>query len=487
MTLEPADAAAPRYRAGDVIAGKYQLSRLLGAGGMGAVWAAVNLQLEATVAIKLLLRAGAERELWTLRLKQEARATARLNHPAIVRVFDVGESERGEAFIVMELLNGQSLGARLANIGPMPAMEAVQLLLPVADALAVAHAKGIVHRDLKPDNIILVEEDGRLSPKLVDFGIAKLAAPPEGHAPLTQANTVLGSPDYMSPEQARGRHDVDHRSDVWSFCVVLYEMMSGRTPFGGPNYNALLRSIIEDDPPPLDAACDGELWAILRRGLEKEPSKRFESMRALGRELAIWSLRRGVTEDVAGRSLEAKWLARASDGGTPRERPSVVGIDDRADVAPERNPTPEPAPAVERARASAASVRSRARPIFIGVIAAGGVIAAIVLRTPERPPPLESRVVVTPPKPPPHTPAAPADAQISVPVAQATTAAASASVPVPNAPVSVFARPAPTSASSAARSAARDVMAPPARSAAPTPEPSTGPSPPRASDLLAPY
>ena len=307
-------AGVARYFAGQVVAGKYRLDSLLGEGGMGAVWRAFNLQLEAPIALKLI-RADLERAQLGLRLRQEARAAAKVVHPAIVRVFDVGESEFADPFIVMELLSGRSLAALLAAEQRLPALRAVQLLLPIADGLSAAHAKGIIHRDLKPDNVFITIEDDQVQPKLLDFGIAKLTDPKPLDAKLTQAGVVLGSPDYMSPEQARGYDDVDQRTDVWSFSVMLYEVMTGATPFSGASHRALLRSIIEDEPRPLMdfATADERLWAVVRRGLSKNADDRFRTMNDLGRALATWLIEHGVHEDVSGGALEAKWIARASD------------------------------------------------------------------------------------------------------------------------------------------------------------------------------
>jgi len=278
---------------------------------MGSVWRATNLQLEAPVAIKLL-RPGQNSGELVERLRIEARAAAKLVHPGIVRMFDIGESETGEPFIVMELLNGESLSDLLRR-GPLSAADALKLLLPIAEALALAHSRGVVHRDLKPDNIFVSCEGESLQPKLLDFGIAKVtssAVAVVGH--LTQSGTLLGSPDYMSPEQAYGSDDIDHRSDLWSFCVVLYEAIAGKMPFEGANCHALLRSIIEQPPLPL-ANADAKLWSLLERGLAKARAERPACMSELGRGLAEWLTGQGVHEDATGASVETKWLSRAPE------------------------------------------------------------------------------------------------------------------------------------------------------------------------------
>ncbi|HEY2405954.1 MAG TPA: serine/threonine-protein kinase [Polyangiaceae bacterium] len=334
-----------RYQVGEVIAGKYRIDALIGEGGMGAVYRAFNLQLEAPVAIKLL-RPRDDRDVSSRRLKQEAKAAAKLGHPAIVRVFDVGESAQGDPFIVMELLEGLNLAALIARDQRLGAQQAVQLLLPVADALAMTHARGIIHRDLKPDNVFIAAEGDQLQPKLVDFGIVKLAGEQVVDTHLTQPGSVLGSPEYLSPEQARGQEDVDLRTDIWSFCVVLYEAVTGLPPFVAQNYNALLRGILEDEPRPLNEhlAGDDALWAIVRRGLAKDRDARFRSMGELGRALAGWLVSRGVHEDVCGASLDVKWLNRSSDPAA--QRASLSSIADFQPVSGIRstlNPDPRKA------------------------------------------------------------------------------------------------------------------------------------------------
>ncbi|HEX2874975.1 MAG TPA: serine/threonine-protein kinase [Polyangiaceae bacterium] len=305
------------YEPGHVVAGKYELEGLLGQGGMGAVWRARNIALDSPVAIKVVHASG-DQALLRGRLMQEARAAAKLTHPAIVQVFDVGQTKTGDPFIVMELLRGDSLGQLLKLEGRLPAVQAVRTLLPIADALWLAHSKGIVHRDLKPDNVFIVQHDDAIQPKLVDFGIVKQQGA-DVESQLTNPGDVLGSPDYMSPEQARGQDDVNLLTDVWSFCVVLYEAVAGRTPFIGANYNALLRKIVEETPPTLRelAAGDDELSQIVARGLSKQADQRFTSMGELGRALAQWLVRQGATEDICGSTLEAKWLRGTNPHGRP--------------------------------------------------------------------------------------------------------------------------------------------------------------------------
>jgi serine/threonine-protein kinase len=182
---------------------------------------------------------------------------------------------------------------------------AVRLLLPVAHAVAAAHEKGIVHRDLKPENIFLsVSEGSGVQPKLVDFGIATMAA-----ASSLTVDSVLGSPGYMSPEQARG-DEVDYRTDIWSFSIVLYETLVGKPPFIATNYNAVLREVIESDPVPLVSILPEEaaLWALIQRGLAKNRRERWPSIRILGIELAQWLLARGVSDDATNTSLQSTWM-----------------------------------------------------------------------------------------------------------------------------------------------------------------------------------
>jgi serine/threonine-protein kinase len=314
---------------------------------MGSVWAAHHEHLDTAVAIKVI-RSGSDHLELGPRLLQEARAAAKLGHPHIVRVFDVGQTAEGDPFIVMELLEGQSLGSYLLQQRRLSGTEAVQLLLPIADALRVAHAKGIVHRDIKPDNVFLIRDDTGVQPKLLDFGIAKLGAreatdtelgtfgAEEASSKLTQRGAIVGSPDYMSPEQARGDGDIDRRADVWAFCVVLYELMSGQSPFTGSTNNALLAAIIATPATPLRSllAADADLSQIIETGMAKDRQQRYQSMQELGEALARWLLKQGVYEDASGVSVEAKWVVRRSDSGSRQGRASMASISDAGTTLP---------------------------------------------------------------------------------------------------------------------------------------------------------
>ena len=249
-------------------------------------------------------------------MAREARTAAQLGHPAMVRVLDFGSSERGEPFLVMELLDGEELQAMLAREHRLTAERAAAILLPVIDGLGTAHEKGIVHRDIKPANIFIAHDgSGRIQPKVLDFGIAKLD---QKHVStrLTQMGAVLGSPQYLSPEQAEGLEDVDQRSDIWSLGVVLYEVVTGVPPFEASNYNALIRKILREEPKPLaeHGVGDAQFALILARCLKKEPAERWASMWELGEALALWLFERGVRVDAAARSIKHDWLESGVTG-----------------------------------------------------------------------------------------------------------------------------------------------------------------------------
>ncbi len=354
--------SSPGHAPGDILAGKYEILSLLGEGGMGTVWRARSIALDADVAIKVLHCDPADSQA-AQRLLREARATARVGHPSIVRAFDFGETEANEPFLVMELLEGTSLADWLDRRGRMSPIQAVQMLLPIAAGLAAVHARGIVHRDIKPENIIIVPDGAStFLPKIVDFGIAKLSR--RNNQVITQAGMVLGSLEYMSPEQAEGKQEVGEQTDVWALCVVLYELITGHRPFEGDSIARMVYALYELDPTPITsfAVGDDDLWAIIARGLEKSPENRWKTMLDLGTALAVWATQHGTTVDAAGRSLALHWLGAVPDaaaqeesliswsgpsGGSRRPRASMPLID--ASAPTEARPAIPDFPAAQRA------------------------------------------------------------------------------------------------------------------------------------------
>ncbi len=295
------------YCRGQVLTERYELTHAIGRGGTAVVWVARDSVLDIDVAVKIVLPCTQD-IAGTLKPRtiQEARLSAQLTDPAVCRVLDFGTTPRGDPFVVSELLSGETLEDRLTREGPLPAVDAVRLLLPILDALGSAHKKGIVHRDVKPENVFLANADNGMQPKLLDFGIARSLA---AVTRTTATGTICGTPCYMSPEQARGSDDVDARSDIWSFCIVLYEVITGRAPFLGDNYNATLYAIANDTAPPMVTfGCDERLAVIVERGLEKECDARWPSAAELSNALARWLVAKGVELDVCGVSVRRRFL-----------------------------------------------------------------------------------------------------------------------------------------------------------------------------------
>jgi serine/threonine-protein kinase len=270
-------------RIGSRIGGKYLLQRLLGCGGMGAVYLGENTWLKRPVAVKVLHPDLADHPEVINRFLQEAQTASQLRHPNIVDVLDLGQDPRDEAlYIVQEFLDGGDLRGELDARGRLPAAEAAEIALPLMGALAVAHRRGVVHRDIKPENILLVrDETGDLSPKLIDFGISKIISESQDKRNLTQSGTIVGTPNYMSPEQSRGEPTLDGRTDVWSLGVVLYEMLAGRCPFDAPNQNVLMLKIITEEAPRIEQFAPevpSDLADVLHMALVSDREGRFADM-----------------------------------------------------------------------------------------------------------------------------------------------------------------------------------------------------------------
>jgi serine/threonine protein kinase len=269
-------------RTGQTLLGKYQLTRLLGKGGMGEVWEGEHLVTGRRVAVKVLSDNYLTNRKVVARFGREARAASAVQHDGIVEILDQDKTDDGVPFLVMEFLEGESVGARLRARGKFSQAEALAVMLPLLDALDAAHQAGVIHRDLKPDNVfILPGERGAERIKILDFGISRKADEIEYH--LTQEGSVLGTPHYMSPEQARGESDIDARADVYAAAVLFYECVVGDVPFDAGNYNALLQIILGTKPvPPRARGADitRPVEQVLLAALEKDKLRRPPSARA---------------------------------------------------------------------------------------------------------------------------------------------------------------------------------------------------------------
>jgi serine/threonine protein kinase len=257
-------------RSGTALANKYKIIEILGRGGMGIVYKAEDTKLKRNVALKFLppelMRNDEAKERFVL----EAQAAAALSHPNICTIYEIDEEE-GKSFIAMEYIEGQSLRANIKR-GPLGINEALDIAIQVAEGLEEAHKKEIIHRDIKSANIMVTDKG---QAKIMDFGLAKV----KGGTLLTREGTTLGTVAYMSPEQARGE-EVDHRSDIWSLGVVLYEMFSGKLPFMGDREASILYSVVHEEPKALKAIKPNipvELQQIINRALKKKPDSRYSS------------------------------------------------------------------------------------------------------------------------------------------------------------------------------------------------------------------
>jgi eukaryotic-like serine/threonine-protein kinase len=274
---------------GSVVAGRYRIDRVLGAGTMGVVVAAWHLELEQAVAIKFLNPSvlGATEALE--RFRREARAAARIKSEHVVRVLDVGALSDGLPFIVMELLNGRSLEEELMARGPLPVSEAVSHVLQVIDALAEAHVGGIVHRDLKPANLFISERPDRSAVvKVLDFGISKVLGDAAGMG-LTRTGMIVGSPLYMAPEQLRSTKSVDQRADIWALGTILFQLLTARTPYNADSAPDLYAMLLRDAPTSIllyrSDLPDG-VESVIMRCLERDPDRRFQNVGELADALS---------------------------------------------------------------------------------------------------------------------------------------------------------------------------------------------------------
>jgi serine/threonine-protein kinase len=283
---------AAHVKQGDIIAGKYRVERVLGAGGMGIVFAVTHVERQTRRALKLLRPAALTDADAVERFLREARATLTLRGEHVARLYEVGTLNTGAPYLIIEYLEGSDLRTIVKARGALPMADAIEYLLQVCEALAEAHGHGIVHRDIKPANIFLTRRaDGSPCVKVLDFGISKLEGDTDSEgseSTVTKSYTLLGSPHYMSPEQMRGAHDVDARADIWALGVTAYYLVTGRRPFEGPTPTEIMLEALEGSPEPPSRLKEGlspELDAAIFRCLERDIESRFATVEALAAAL----------------------------------------------------------------------------------------------------------------------------------------------------------------------------------------------------------
>jgi eukaryotic-like serine/threonine-protein kinase len=329
--------------------GNYRVLSLLGEGGMGAVYLAEHPGIGRRVAVKVLHKQFSGDEQLLGRLLNEARAANAIRHPNIIEILDSGMRSDGVPYLVMELLEGETLGGRIRRAGRLPIQDAVEFTYQTASALGAAHKKGIVHRDLKPDNLFIIsmggDESGRVTGdnlrermKVLDFGIAKLQMPQPGDSVKTRTGTLMGTPIYMSPEQCRGTKTVDHRSDVYSLGVIVYEMLVGQPPFVSDGFGELVNMHLNVPPPSPRAQrpeISEQLDGIVLKMLAKNPEDRYPDMTSLTGALKLAG---GVQFSVQGSSpdiLNAPARAAGGEGPRtvqPRDTTFSTGVGERLDT-----------------------------------------------------------------------------------------------------------------------------------------------------------
>ena len=277
------------YQPGDILGGKYKILGMLGGGAMGKLYKAENITIQKHVAIKVMQGDFAQNEEYQQRFMREAQAAASLEHFNICTIMDYDMTEKGDAYIVMELLSGEPLSDRIKRLGTLDPMSACLIMRQLLSALGCAHAKGIVHRDIKPDNVFLVHHEDRDDfVKLIDFGVAHIEQPQivEGSKPLTQSGQIYGTPQYLSPEQAEGS-PIDYRADLYATGIILYEMLVGTPPFEGKSFLDLLVKQVREPAPHLPSTIvqSDRLDEIIQKLLAKNPDDRPSSPASLLQEL----------------------------------------------------------------------------------------------------------------------------------------------------------------------------------------------------------
>jgi serine/threonine-protein kinase len=314
---------------GDTIEGKYRIVRLLGEGGMGAVYEGENVRIHRKVAIKVLHAAVAAKADVVQRFEREAQAAGRIGSEHIVEVLDLGNLPDGDRFMVMEYLEGESLGERIKRKKRMAPQEVAHLLHQLLEGLAAAHAAGIIHRDLKPDNVFLMNSKGNQKDfvKVLDFGVSKFNAL-DSEMSMTRTGAVMGTPFYMSPEQARGGK-IDMRSDLYSVGVVVYQAVTGRVPFHAETFNELVFKIALESCEPAELVAPGldpAFAALIVRAMVRDPAGRFQTAQEFQAAVGQWLMT--AAPDGMGGVMNAPPGMRQSGPGFTLSNPNIVsGMD----------------------------------------------------------------------------------------------------------------------------------------------------------------
>jgi eukaryotic-like serine/threonine-protein kinase len=276
---------------GQTLAGKYRIDERLSEGGMGTVYRGTHVMMDKTVAVKVLRPSLAADEKIVARFSREARAASRINHPHALSVTDFGEDENGVVFLVMEYLDGKTLKEVIRHEGPMALGRVVEIIKQVGDALNEAHGQGVVHRDLKSDNIMLITATAGDYAKVLDFGIAKIKERDGAYdTALTSPDLVIGTPQYMSPEQCSQAPDIDARSDIYSLGIIIFEMLVGHVPFTGDSPTVIMLKQMQQAPPSLATErpdVPAPVGTVVNRALQKRPEQRYETVCELVEDLTI--------------------------------------------------------------------------------------------------------------------------------------------------------------------------------------------------------